>query len=262
MVEPSPTRQQYQRYVAIGDSETEGIGDPDGSGGHRDWADRFAALLGAADPGLGYANLAIRGQRAAQIRATQLGPAIALKPDLATVVAGMNDLIRPRFDRAALLADIEAMFAALTELGARVITFTFPDIGAIAPSTRPLSPRIRALNAEMRRLSTGYGVTLIDFEPVAATTHPRVWAEDRLHLSPLGHDLVARAVAATLAVPGADDSWREPLPPLERTFPEALTAELHWMTNHLLPWGGRRLRGRSSVTDTEPKRPQLLPVFA
>ncbi|WP_328400726.1 SGNH/GDSL hydrolase family protein [Nocardia sp. NBC_00403] len=217
-MEPNPTPgSHYTRYVAIGDSQTEGIGDPDDDGGHRGWADRFAERLGAADPGLHYANLAIRGRRAAQIRTEQLAAAIALRPDLVTVLAGMNDIIRPRFDRDALLGHLDAMFAALTALDIRVVTFTFPDIGAVAPFARPLSARVRALNADMRRLTRQHGVTLIDFEPVAATTHPKVWAEDRLHLSPLGHDLVARAVAATLGVPGADETWREPLPSNRRT---------------------------------------------
>ncbi|MFF0533299.1 SGNH/GDSL hydrolase family protein [Nocardia amikacinitolerans] len=251
----------YLRYVAIGDSQTEGIGDPDGDGGHRGWADRFAALLGAGAPALRYANLAIRGRRAAQIRAEQLGPAVALRPDLVTVMAGMNDIIRPRLDRAALLADLRAMFEALTATGARVITFTYPDIGGIAPFVRPLSPRVRELNAEMRRLASCYNLTLVDFEPVAATTHPLVWSADRLHLSPLGHDLVARAVADILTLPGADATWRDPLPPVRHGVAEIVATEFSWAARHMLPWVARRVRGRSSGTGIQPKRPELLPVL-
>ncbi|MBF6210068.1 SGNH/GDSL hydrolase family protein [Nocardia puris] len=252
----------FARYVALGDSQTEGIGDPDGAGGHRGWADRFAALLGAGTPALGYANLAIRGRRAGQIRAEQLEPALALRPDLVTVMAGMNDIIRPRFDRAALLADLHAMFAALTATGARVVTFTYPDIGGVAPFVRPLSPRVREVNAEMRRLAAEYRLTLVDFEPVAATTHPLVWSEDRLHLSPLGHDLVARAVADTLGVPGADATWRDPLPVTRRGAREILATEFTWAANHMLPWVARRIRGQSSGTGIEPKRPELRPLAA
>ncbi|MEV0296324.1 SGNH/GDSL hydrolase family protein [Nocardia sp. NPDC050710] len=258
----SRSAQSYTRYVALGDSQTEGIGDPDGLGGHRGWADRFAELLGAAQPGLRYANLAVRGRRAGQIRAEQLDPAVALRPDLVTVMAGMNDLIRPRLDRPALLADLDAMFGTLIDTGATVVTFTYPDIGGVAPITGPLSPRIYALNADLRTLADEHGVTLIDFELVDATTHPLVWADDRLHLSPLGHDLVARALADTLALPGADDSWRDTLPPVRRGTAEALAVELRWAVRHLLPWIGRRLRGRSSGTGIEPKRPDLLPILA
>lgn len=252
--------QPFTRFVALGDSQTEGIGDPDGTGGHRGWADRLADLLAAADPNVHYANLAIRGRLAAQIRAEQLAPAVALRPDLATVMAGMNDLTRPAFDMAVTLADIDAMLTALTATGAHVLTFTYPDIGAITPIARPLSGRIRAMNAEMRALAACRDVTLVDFEPVAATTHRHVWADDRLHLSPLGHELVARAIADTLALPGSDTSWRQPLPPENRSIDAILSAELSWAANHFAPWIARRLRGRSSGAEITAKRPTLLPV--
>ncbi|PXX71029.1 lysophospholipase L1-like esterase [Nocardia tenerifensis] len=249
----------FTRFVAIGDSQTEGIGDPDGNGGHHGWADRFAALLAATGP-LEYANLAVRGRRAAEIRAGQLSPALALQPDLVTVVAGMNDILRPRFDRDALLGDIDAMFAALTEGGARVVTFTFPDIGAVAPFARLLSGRVRTLNADLRALAARRGVTLVDFEPVLAASHPAAWDEDRLHLSPIGHDIVARALAFELGVSGADDTWREPLPTVDRVFAQRVGTEVRWVIRYLGPWIGRRLRGTSSGTGREAKRPELLPV--
>ncbi|NNH69195.1 SGNH/GDSL hydrolase family protein [Nocardia uniformis] len=253
--------QPFTRYVALGDSQTEGIGDPDGSGGHRGWADRLAELLAAAAPErVRYANLAIRGRRTARIRAEQLAPAVALRPDLVTVMAGMNDLVHPTFDMAATVDDIEAMLTSLSATGAHVVTFTYPDIGAITPIARPLSGRIRAMNARMRALAARLGVTLVDFEPVAATTHRRVWADDRLHLSPLGHDLVARAVADTLAVPGADATWRDPLPVDNRTIEDIFRAELNWTTSHFAPWAVRRLRGMSSGAGITAKRPTLLPV--
>ena len=80
---------RFQRYVALGDSTTEGLEDPyeDGSG-YRGWADRLAEALAAANPELTYANLAIRGRKVPQIRAEQLEPALALRPDLASIVGG------------------------------------------------------------------------------------------------------------------------------------------------------------------------------
>ncbi|MRH86874.1 SGNH/GDSL hydrolase family protein [Nocardia sp. SYP-A9097] len=256
------SEQSFTRFVALGDSQTEGVGDPDGSGGLRGWADRFAGKLAAANPGVLYANLAIRGRRTARIRAEQLEAALALRPDLVALIAGMNDLIRPRFDQAGTLADIEAMLAALTEAGARVVSFTFPDIGSVAPFVRPLSGRVRAMNAEMRVLAAKYDVTLVDFEPVSTTTDRRAWAEDRLHLSPLGHEIVAQAVADSLAIPGADASWRDPLPPLlsQQQPLERVATELRWVADHFVPWVGRRVRGRSSGDFVLPKRPQLTTV--
>ncbi|MFI6865614.1 SGNH/GDSL hydrolase family protein [Nocardia sp. NPDC050406] len=252
--------QPFTRFVALGDSQTEGIGDPDGTGGHRGWADRLAERLAAADARVQYANLAVRGRLAAQIRSEQLAPAVALRPDLATVMAGMNDLVRPVFDMAATLTDIEAMVTGLRATGAEVVTFTYPDIGAITPIARPLSGRIRAMNAAMRVLAARHGVTLVDFEPVAATTHRLVWAEDRLHLSPLGHELVARAVADTLGIPGADASWRQPLPVANLGLDALIATEWRWAAHHFAPWVVRRVRGRSRGEQVYAKRPTLLPV--
>ncbi|QLY29549.1 SGNH/GDSL hydrolase family protein [Nocardia huaxiensis] len=251
----------FERYVAIGDSQTEGVGDPGADGMFRGWADRFAGALAEVNPQLRYANLAVRGSRAVDIRRDQLAAAVALKPDLATVVAGMNDLIRPRFDRDALLADLDAMYSALRGTGATVLTFTFPDIGAIAPVARALSNRVRVVNADVRRLAGEHGLVVVDFEPCPATVDRRVWCDDRLHLNPLGHNLVAHAVANTLAMPGFDDTWREPLPPRAADSLAALaTAELRWAATYLAPWIGRRLRGTSSRDGSAAKRPVLQPL--
>ncbi|MEV0204919.1 SGNH/GDSL hydrolase family protein [Streptomyces sp. NPDC050788] len=137
----------YLRYVALGDSQTEGLGDGDEVRGLRGWADRLAELIARDNPDLRYANLAVRGLLAGQVRARQLAPALALRPDLATVVAGVNDVLRRRFDADEVAGHLEAMFAALTAQGARVATLTFPDIGRIAPLARPLAPRGHALIA-------------------------------------------------------------------------------------------------------------------
>lgn len=82
-------------YVALGDSQTEGVGDGDDVTGLRGWADRLAEHMARHNPGLVYANLAVRGRLAGQAHAEQLAPALALRPDVATVVAGVNDLLRP-----------------------------------------------------------------------------------------------------------------------------------------------------------------------
>src|SRR3954449_10094968 len=50
----------WSRYVAIGDSFTAGVGDPEplSPGGMRGWADRIAEELGEGRGEFGYANLA------------------------------------------------------------------------------------------------------------------------------------------------------------------------------------------------------------
>ncbi|MFD3547870.1 SGNH/GDSL hydrolase family protein [Streptomyces sp. NPDC058655] len=247
--------------MALGDSQTEGVGDGDDATGLRGWADRLAELLATADPALMYANLAVRGRTARQVRAEQLEPALALEPDLVSVVAGVNDLLRPRYDAAGVAGELEAVFAALTASGAHVFTLAFPDLSKIAPLARPLAPRLTDLNARVRAAASRHGVTVVETGGYAVTTDPRLWTADRLHAGPVGHERIAAAAAHTLLLPGTDDAWTHPLPP--RAVPgaaQALAAELRWATGFLGPWIGRRLRGRSSGDGRTAKRPLLAPV--
>src|SRR5258707_4392635 len=220
----------YARYVALGDARTEGLGVGDGAGGYRGWADRLAEHLAAVSPDLRYANLAVRGRLAAQVRAGQLGPALELRPDLATVMAGMNDLIRPGFNAAVVTGHLEEMLTALTAAGAHVVTVTFPDISKIAPLARPLLPRVVDFNARIRDAAARCGVTVIDTFPHAFITHARMWSADRLHASALGHARFAAAIARALDLPGSDATWTVPLPPLPPSPPwKAAPAELRWL---------------------------------
>lgn len=249
---------EYHRFVAIGDSQTEGIGDGDEINGYRGWADRLAEQLAQLSPDFRYANLAVRGKLTGQVHAEQLAPALALRPDLVTVIAGVNDVLRPRFDAASSADHLEKMFAELAATGAHVVTMTFPDIGRIAPLARPLQPRVVELNALIRAAGARHGVTVVDTEPVAATTDARLWSHDRVHASPLGHRLIAAAVADALGVPGSSEAWRRPLSPAPQGF--RVRTELSWAVSFLGPWLGRRLLGRSSGDDRTAKRPVLMPL--
>ncbi|MEU0148935.1 SGNH/GDSL hydrolase family protein [Streptomyces sp. NPDC006288] len=252
---------EYLRYVALGDSQTEGVGDGDDTTGLRGWADRLAERIGAVEPGLRYANLAVRGRVARQVRAEQLAPALALRPGLATVVAGVNDLLRPGFDAEEVAGHLEEMFAALTASGARVLTLTFPDVAKIAPIARPVRARVFDMNDRIREAAARHGVVVADVALLPVATDPRLWSEDRLHASPLGHARIAAAAASALDLPGSDDSWARPLPPQELPSRlHAAGAELRWAAGFLGPWLGRRLRGRSSGDGRGAKRPELLPL--
>ncbi|MEU8040352.1 SGNH/GDSL hydrolase family protein [Streptosporangium sp. NPDC049078] len=250
----------YHRYVALGDSQTEGLGDGDDVSGYRGWADRLAEHLAAANPDLLYANLAVRGRQAARIRDEQLPVALELRPDLATVVAGMNDVIRPGYRAAEVAGALEDMFAGLTAIGAHVVTATFPDITRVAPLTRPLLPRVVDLNERIREAAARHGVTVVDMYPLAFVTDARMWHEDRLHISSVGHARLAAAMAQALSLPGSDSTWMSPLPalPVPAAWRTAAT-ELRWLVTFARPWIGRRLRGRSSGDGRTAKRPLLAP---
>ncbi|WP_238413242.1 SGNH/GDSL hydrolase family protein [Saccharothrix deserti] len=252
----------YRRYVALGDSQTEGVGDGDDVRGLRGWADRLAEQVARHSPGLLYANLAVRGRRAGQVRAEQLAPALAMRPDLATVVAGVNDVLRPSFDLDDVAGHLEAMFAALTAQGATVATVTFPDVGRITPLARPIGHRVLALNERIRQAARRHDVAVAETAVHPVVTDPRLWSADRLHAAPLGHARIAAAVAHALGLPDSDDSWSRPLPVdgAGASGRWAVGAELRWAGAFLGPWVVRRVRGRSSGDGRQAKRPALLPV--
>jgi lysophospholipase L1-like esterase len=140
----------YSRYVAIGDSHTEGLWDGDDTVGLRGFADRLAEIVDTHYPGLTYANLAVRGGRIRDVLDSQLPQALAMDPDLVTVCIGMNDVTTPgpHFDRA--LAELDDLHAQLARSGATVATTTFPDLTRILPVGRLLGTRMLRINDAIR----------------------------------------------------------------------------------------------------------------
>ncbi len=252
-----------RRYVALGDSTTEGLEDPYAdSSGYRGWADRLAEQLAALQPDVLYANLAIRGRKLGQIRAEQLEPALAMQPDLASVVGGVNDVLRPRADVDALAAELDEMVAALTGAGSHVLLMTYPDFGEVMAIARRLSPRLRAFNLNVRTIAGRHGAALMDLED-GGPTDARLFHPDRLHANGAGHERIALAAAGALGLPGANGAWQEPLPPAPATSRlHTLREDARWAGTHLAPWIGRRVRGVSSGDGVQPKRPELAPVAA
>ena len=247
------------RYVAIGDSTVEGLEDPGPDGVYVGWADRLAQHLATAHPDLVYANLAVRGLTAGEVRRTQLQPAVALRPDVAVVVAGVNDVLRPRFDPDALREDLFAMHAALRETGARVATFTMPDMSRVAPLAVVLRGRLQALNEITREAANRHGSVVADLAAEPLASDPALWHDDRLHANTEGHRRVALALAEALGV-DADD-WRAPLPEVPSPrLPTVLVQEAAWVATHLAPWLWGRILRRPPEERPACKRPELLPV--
>lgn len=249
----------FHRYVALGDSGTEGVGDephPDGS--ERGWADRFAEVLAEANPRLLYANLAVRGRRAAEVHEEQLGPALALEPDLTSVMAGINDIIRPRADLDAALDHMDEMVRALRATWSIVITATFPDTSPINPVARLARKRLHYFNAGIRDIAAKRDALLVEAEDFPTLADTRMWCDDRLHLSPEGHRGLAWATARTLGL--ADIGENPALLPRASTPRRRIVEELRWARTFLLPWIQRRLTGRSSGDGRFAKRPDLRPL--
>jgi lysophospholipase L1-like esterase len=245
----------WSRYVAIGDSFTEGIGDPEprSPGGFRGWADRVAEVLSAQVDDFAYANLAVRGKLIQQIADAQIEPALELRPNLITISAGGNNILRPGSDPDRVADKLDEMVARLRSDDATVVLFTGPDV-----ASTPVLSRVRGkaaiFNENVRAIGLRRGAIIADMWALRELADPRMWAPDRLHFSAIGHNTIARMVLNTLGVPNDLKPWEpEPMPSIP--WRQARAEDFSWARTHFAPWVMRRLRGRSSGDNIQPKRP-------
>ncbi|NDZ79157.1 MULTISPECIES: SGNH/GDSL hydrolase family protein [unclassified Streptomyces] len=248
-------------YAAIGDSFTEGVGDPGPDGTFVGWADRLAVLLDDRVPEhtFRYANLAVRGRLLDQIVDEQVPRAKELAPDLVSFSAGGNDIIRPGSDPDDAAERFERALADLTaSVGTVMVTTGFDTRGV--PVLRHLRGKIATYNEHVRVIAARHGAPVLDLWSLKTIQDRRAWDADRLHLSPEGHTRVALRAAQVLGldVPADPDQPWPPEPP--RGSAEVRRDNIQWAREHLVPWIGRRLRGESSGDHVEPKRPDLLPL--
>lgn len=246
-------------FVVVGDSFSEGLNDPypagpDGIVTYRGWADRVAQRLAESSPDLRYANLAIRGKLLRQVLRDQLPVAVEMRPDLVSLCAGGNDVLRPGSDPDALARAFEFGVRKLRASGAQVLLFTGMDPHDV-PVLRRLRGRIAVYNMHLRAIADRCDCRVVDMWAMAALRDPRAWSEDRLHLSPEGHRRMALRVCEVLGVPVEDD-WRAPWPalPADRWVARR-GADLRWARSYFAPWVRRRLTGRSSGDGLSAKRP-------
>ena len=230
---------RWQRYVALGDSLTEGLCDPAPDGALRGWADRLALLL-AARGGLHYANLAIRSKRVADVCGPQLQRALELRPDLVSVLIGANDLVKHRTDVAALATRLEDAVSQLRGIGADVLLVT-----PFLPGRRAASiytARFAAFATALAGIAARTGAILIDTDLHPSLQERPNWGEDLVHLSSRGHRFLAYRAGEVLGVPHADA-----LGVLDAALHEHETISTGlWWRRHALPWVWRRLHGRAA----------------
>lgn len=248
---------EFSRYVAIGDSQTEGLWDGDDDAGLVGFADRLAMLIDSHHPGLRYANLAVRGRRILDLLVDQLPFALAMRPDLITACIGMNDVTRPGpyFDRA--LADLDTLHRRLADSGATIVTTTFPDLGRVLPIGRVLESRVLRINDEIRTAAERHGFRLVDLYGAPSMADPETWSPDRIHGSTKGHILFAAAAAEALGLPGSNHDWAQTDGPSRPTLRSRAHSQVLWAQNMLVPWLWRSVRGHSAGDGRAPKRPRL-----
>lgn len=250
----------FHRYVALGDSFTEGLGDPAPSRPNelRGWADRVAEQLADRTDGFAYANLAVRGKLLGQVLDDQLDAALTMSPDLVTMYAGGNDLMRPSVDIDALVARYDDAVGRLTAAGATVAIWTAYDAGWDSVF-KMFRGRTAIYNELVRGVADKHGATLIDFWRFDGYDDDRMWDWDRLHMSTHGHQRMAVEVLDALRVPHGlvvPDLGPAPV----RSAAEEKKVKSTWRREFLMPWIGRRLTGKSSGDEVTPRRPALAPI--
>ncbi|HVW44696.1 MAG TPA: SGNH/GDSL hydrolase family protein [Amycolatopsis sp.] len=253
----------YKRFVALGDSCTEGLSDQyPGSDQYRGWADLAAATFAAAEPGFRYANLGVRGRRLDQIIVEQIPTALDLHPDLVAIFGGANDVMTRSFRADVVARRVDAAVRILTRAVPTVVVFTLSDVSNRLPGLFGVRPRIDALNKAIRTAARAHGARLVDLS--SEDVHDlRYFGPDRLHLSEPGHRRLAAHLLNGLDMP-FDPAWLAPLPgePLR----PSVRAHARWIWQEVLPVAATRTRnwfvGRSPGDGFGPKRPELLPVAA
>jgi lysophospholipase L1-like esterase len=248
---------KYQRFVALGDSCTEGLDDLLPDGRYRGWADRVASVLDA--PGFRYANLGVRGRRLDPLLVEPVPSADALEPDLVALFGGGNDVMSGA-SCGQITRRVDAMVRAVTSFAPTVAVFTLSDVSQRMPFGWRMRPRIEALNDAVRVAAVRYGAILVDVADDECVRDSRYFGPDRLHLSSLGHRRLAGHLLSALEIP-FDPSWTAPLDGV--AAPASLSDHLRWLRDQVLPVAYSRSRnkliGRQPGDGFRPKRPQLLP---
>jgi lysophospholipase L1-like esterase len=200
----------WRRFVVVGDSIAEGLGDPSPGYPGQPWCDRIAAALRAQQPDLAYLNLGVRNTPAAQVRAMQLGEALAFSPDLALAACGGYDLLQIKYDPAAVAGELRAIVAAFAEQGCDVITVGLFD-GSYAPAIPArlrelLRERLHDFSRRTEAISADLGAIFASLTWHPAVRDADVYSEDPRHGTMRGHAIAAaetiRCLGAHLAARG------------------------------------------------------------
>lgn len=262
------SRTTFTRYVALGDSLTEGLCDraPGPQDTYLGWADRLAGILDGdarlAGATLEFANLAVRGRRIADVVESQVPHALELGPDLVSVMIGGNDLMSPAADPDALAARLEDGIRRLRGSGTTVLLANIFD-PQFAFFLKPFRGRAAVFNANIWSIARDQRAVVLDVWGVREFRDPAMWASDRVHLSTRGHRLLAAHAAHALGVPYAQTGGRDaasgtvddaPAEPGVSSGPDSVPLRT-WLRVYAIPWAARRLRHVSTGDGMGPKLP-------
>jgi hypothetical protein len=197
----------WSRFAVLGDSVAMGMGDPTEGYVTATWGGRVAAALARERDGVTYANLARHGAKVADIRDSQLAPALDLEPDLVAMIGGGNDcLFAEEFDIAPVKAALDDIVAALLDSGATVVTYetvdfprAFPD-----PAFGEFNGRLLHLYAATREIARARGTVHVDCYTQPWSSERYLFSEDLQHPT-----MRAQALAASMTIRALGEHLRK-----------------------------------------------------
>lgn len=251
---------KFTRYIALGDSMTEGMTDEVVNGKFRGWADRIADVMAQENPQFTYANLAVRGKLIQQVidnQLPQIEKYVEGKQTLVSFHAGANDVIRPNYNPAVTLPLYIEAAKKVAATGCTLMLFTVMEKPTSDGRTGKIwESRFHEFNKIVRHTAEVTGAVLIDWNVAPFLSDIRFLAVDRLHLNAEGHYRVSQGVLEKLGLP-FDAEWKIPLPPAEPiSFTKRFASNARWIITFVIPWIWRRARGKSSGDGRSCKYPE------
>ncbi|MFM1826579.1 MAG: hypothetical protein RLZZ37_1214 [Actinomycetota bacterium] len=227
---------QNLRIVAIGDSSVYGVGDigEDTNDQGFGWAGRFAHDLNAKR----FINLGTNGARASEVEKNQLPGALAMHPDLALICVGGNDALRNNFDPLKVAISLLKIVQEFEKIGTYVVLVALHDPSKITPAPKVikkvLMERVLQINAAIRWVGTKSDAFIIETINRDNVYDKINWHIDRMHPSPIGHQLIADIVRRELSLP------RRSKVKLPITSEASKISRSFWLITNALKWLGRR----------------------
>lgn len=201
---PTPIPSIAVRYVAIGASDTVGVGASDPASGS--WPARVAKLL---LPGSAYVNVGVSGSLVSQARAQQLPAALAQRPTVVSIWLAVNDL-NAGVEATTYANELGALVdGLLAGTAAKIFIGNVPDlrpVPAYAEADKALLfARINAYNSAIAAIGakTPGRVFVVDlFTGSADLVGQMTVSSDGFHPSDGGYELIADRFAIAMKANG------------------------------------------------------------
>jgi lysophospholipase L1-like esterase len=220
-------------FTVLGDSAAFGTGDSDADGNCRGWAYYLSQVFREE---VTYLNFSRPGAKSSEVREDQLPRAIASEPDICAVIAGGNDLLRNGFNPQLLYTNLRQTCDQLMSRGAEILMIELHDPNQLLHLPRllkrVLARRVNSVNEVYYRVAEELDLLLIRTRQIPDVHNKENWHIDRMHPGPLGHQILARAMADKLKARG----WALNIPEIQRPPLVSKGSQRIWLIKNGLPW--------------------------